>query len=321
MTGKTTGRQMPARRRLMTRRVLLRGLGATVAAGALLGSYGVASAEFGHKITHYALTPPRWPKGFKLRVAVITDLHACEPWMGAARIAEIVAETNTLGADIILLLGDYAAGSGLNRFTTRPMRDEVWASELAKLRAPLGVHAVLGNHDWWTDTAAIRARKGPTAAHRALAAVGIPVYENKAVRIEHRGQTFWLAGLGDQWAFYGRRSYAADGSLVRYTGVDDLDGTLAQVTGNAPVILMAHEPDIFPSVPARVSLTLSGHTHGGQIQVAGFAPVVPSRYGRRYRYGHIVENNRDLIVSAGLGCGGIPVRIGAPPEIVFVSLG
>jgi uncharacterized protein len=309
------------RQRLLTRRVVLGGLGATVASGALLGSYGVATAELGHKITRYALTPPRWPKGFKLRLAVITDLHACEPWMGAERIAQIVAETNMLGADIVLLLGDYAAGRALNRITTRSMPDTVWASALANLKAPLGVHAVLGNHDWWSDLAAMRARKGPTATHRALAEAGIPLYENKAVRFEHKGQPFWLAGLGDQWAFYGRRSTAPDGTVVRYTGVDDLDGTLAQVTGSAPVILMAHEPDIFPRVPARVSLTLSGHTHGGQIQVAGFAPVVPSRYGRRYRYGHIVEGGRDLIVSAGLGCGAIPVRIGTSPEIVLVELG
>lgn len=309
------------RRRLLSRRVVLRGLGASIAAGALVGSYGVARAGLGHKVTQYALTPPRWPKNFKLRIAVITDLHACEPWMGAARIADIVSETNALGADVVLLLGDYAAGRVLNRFTTKTMPDTVWATALAKLRAPLGVHAVLGNHDWWSDIAAVRARKGPPAAQRALMEAGIPVYENKSVRLVHRGQAFWLAGLGDQWAFYGRRSQAADGSFLRYSGVDDLDGTLAQVSGDAPVILMAHEPDIFPGVPARVSLTLSGHTHGGQIQVAGFAPVVPSRFGRRYRYGHIIENGRDLIVSSGLGCGGIPVRIGAPPEIVLVSLG
>jgi uncharacterized protein len=306
--------------RLLTRRVVLRGLGASVAAGGLLGSYGVATAELGHRVTSYAVTPPRWPKGFKLRLAVITDLHACEPWMGAERIAQIVAETNTLGADIILLLGDYAAGRALSRLTTRAMPDDIWASALAKLKAPLGVHAVLGNHDWWSDPAAMRARRGPTAAHRALAAAGISTYENQAIRLAYKGEAFWLAGLGDQWAFWGRRTVAA-GTVIRYTGVDDLDGTLAQVTDAAPVILMAHEPDIFPRVPARVALTLSGHTHGGQIQLAGFAPVVPSRYGRRFLYGHIVESGRDLIVSAGLGCGAIPVRIGATPEIVTVDLG
>lgn len=105
-----------------------------------------------------------------------------------------------------------------------------------------------------------------------------------------------------------------------FTGVDDLAGTLAAVTDDAPVILMVHEPDIFPQVPARVSLTLAGHTHGGQVTFAGYAPVVPSRYGRRYLYGHIVEEERNLIVSAGLGCSTLPIRFGAPPEIVLIRV-
>jgi predicted MPP superfamily phosphohydrolase len=84
---------------------------------------------------------------------------------------------------------------------------------------------------------------------------------------------------------------------------------------------MAHEPDIFPLVPSRVALTLAGHTHGGQVTLAGFAPIIPSKYGQRYRYGQIVEDGRNMIVSAGLGCSKLPVRFGAPPEIVLVTLG
>ena len=87
------------------------------------------------------------------------------------------------------------------------------------------------------------------------------------------------------------------------------------------MILLAHEPDIFPEVPPRVALTLSGHTHGGQIRVLGYAPVIPSRYRGRYAYGHIIERNRHLIVSGGLGCSIAPVRIGMPPEIVLVEVG
>ena len=104
-------------------------------------------------------------------------------------------------------------------------------------------------------------------------------------------------------------------------GLDDLDGTLAQVSDDAPVVLLAHEPDIFPRVPRRVSLTLSGHTHGGQVRFFGYAPVVPSRYGNRYAYGHVVEDGRNIIVSGGLGCSIMPVRFGVPPEIVVVDLG
>ena len=115
-------------------------------------------------------------------------------------------------------------------------------------------------------------------------------------------------------------SFAQSGKIA-YTGVHDLAGTLAKITDDAPVILMAHEPDIFPEVPSRVALTIAGHTHGGQIRIFGMTPVVPSKYGSRYAYGHIVEDNRHLVVSAGLGVSGIPLRFGSPPEIVVIELG
>ena len=137
------------------------------------------------------------------------------------------------------------------------------------------------------------------------------------MRLTKEGRPFWLTGLGDQLAFFvGRRR----GHRI-YKGIDDLPGTLAKVSDDAPVILLAHEPDIFTQVPDRVSLTLSGHTHGGQVRLFGYAPRVPSAYGNRYAYGHIVENNRHLIVSGGLGMSILPVRFGSPPEIVIVELG
>ncbi len=134
------------------------------------------------------------------------------------------------------------------------------------------------------------------------------------MRLTKDGQPFWLAGLGDQWAFRtpGGRSFE---------GVDDLVGTLDKVSDDAPVILMAHEPDIFPSVAGRVALTLSGHTHGGQVNLLGWTPVVPSKFGSRYAYGHIVEADNHLIVSGGLGCSILPIRFGMPPEIVVIDIG
>jgi predicted MPP superfamily phosphohydrolase len=147
--------------------------------------------------------------------------------------------------------------------------------------------------------------------------VGIPVYSNRAARLEKDGHGFWLAGLEDQLALLPGRKWGRS----QMQGLDDLGGTLAQVSDDAPVILLAHEPDIFPRVPERVSLTLSGHTHGGQIRLFGYSPVVPSRYGDRYAYGHIVENGRNIIVSGGLGCSIAPIRFGVPPEILVIDLG
>ena len=101
------------------------------------------------------------------------------------------------------------------------------------------------------------------------------------------------------------------------------------MTDDAPILLMAHEPDLFPQVKAadrRIALTVSGHTHGGQVRLFGHSPVVPSRFGNRYAYGHIIEPRPDgsdahLVVSGGLGCSIAPVRFGVPPEIVLLELG
>ena len=88
------------------------------------------------------------------------------------------------------------------------------------------------------------------------------------------------------------------------------------------MILAVHEPDIFTKVPERVSLTLAGHTHGGQIRVPFlWERYVPSAYGARFAYGHIVEQGRHMVVSGGLGVSKIPMRIGVPPEIVRIELG
>lgn len=266
------------------------------------------------RVKRYRVTPPGWPDGLKLTAAVLADVHACRPWMTPERIAGLVERTNALGAEAVLLLGDYVTGM---RAVTDVVDPDEWAGAVAGLKAPLGVHAVLGNHDWWEDRTAQANGAGPTIARAALEAAGIPVYENDAVRIEKDGRGFWLAGLGDQLALKPGKTWGRE----RFVGVDDLDATLAKTDPAEPAILLAHEPDIFPKVPARVSLTLSGHTHGGQVRLFGWSPVVPSRFGNRYAYGHVVEDGRHLIVSGGLGFSIFPVRFGVRPEILLIEIG
>lgn len=262
-------------------------------------------------VTRYAPELRGWSEAMALRMVVLSDFHACAPYMDARRLRGICAEVAELAPDLILLLGDYAPGP---RFSW-PVMHEIWAAELGALAAPLGVHAILGNHDY-DGYARADLKHGPIAAERALEAVGIPVYVNRAVRITHGSGGFWLAGLGDQFAFaQGVRGYA------RGLGVDDLDATLVQVDTNEPIVLMAHEPDLFPDTPDRVALTLSGHTHGGQVRLFGRTPVVPSRHGSRYVHGHFVDGQKQLIVSAGLGYSGLPLRIGTRPELVLIELG
>jgi predicted MPP superfamily phosphohydrolase len=254
-------------------------------------------------VTRYALTPPRWPAGRRLTVTVIADLHAGGPDMTLPHVMHVVDVAQNLRSDLIVLLGDFKAWYG--HFKTEPVDDALWAAELARLEAPLGTWAILGNHDWWHDLDGVRG---------ALANVRIPLMQNDAVLLGADGRKFWLAGLGDQLAHW-----IGPG---RFRGVDDLPGTLAKIQTDDPVLLLVHEPDIFPAVPDRVALTLAGHTHGGQIRLPFVWPYfVPSKFGARYAYGHVIENDRHLIVSGGLGTSMIPARLGVPPEILHITLG
>jgi predicted MPP superfamily phosphohydrolase len=284
------------------RSLLLGGVGLSALAGGGIFAYSAAEAAAALGVTRYRLTPRGWPAGQRLSITVIADLHAGGPNMGIQRIRNIVDTANALRSDLMLLLGDYVA---THRYVTELVPAPVWAAELARLKAPLGTYAILGNHDWWFRRAETR---------NALIATGIPLFENHATLIGEPGRRFWLAGIGDQLAIpLGHSSFR---------GVDDLPATLAQVSTDDPVILMVHEPDIFTQVPERVSLTLAGHTHGGQIRVPLIWPsFVPSSYGARFAYGHIQEGGRDLIVSGGLGTSLLPLRLGMPPEIVRIDLG
>lgn len=288
----------------MTRRGFLRGLLGVTLAGLFAAAYGFfVEPALRLRVRRWRITRADWTAA-PLRIAVLSDLHVGEPWVGPARIRRIVSRTNALKPDLIVLLGDYAAG---HHFITRPVLIADVAPILAGLTAPLGVFAILGNHDWWDDLSAQARGGGPNMYAEALQANGIPVLSNRAIRLPG----FWLAGLEDQVAIRTARGWA---------GLDDLPRTLAQVTDDAPVILLAHEPDIFPRVPPRVALTLSGHTHGGQVRLLGWSPMVPSRYGNRYAYGHVREKGRDLVVSGGIGCSILPVRFGVPPEITVIEI-
>src|SRR4051812_11440960 len=176
---------------------------------------------------------PGWPAALSgLRVAVIADLHAGSPQVDEQRIAAIVARVNREAVDLVALLGDYIDPEVALGEWIEP---ESIAGRLARIESRLGTYAVLGNHDW----AHAGARMG-----QALRDAGIVLLENRAVEIEGPGPGgFWIAGLGD---------------LMKREA--DLDGALAQVSANVPVLLFSHNPDVFPRVPPHVALTLSGHT-------------------------------------------------------------
>jgi uncharacterized protein len=242
----------------------------------------------GH-VRELELSLPRWPPALDgLRVALISDLHAGAPHVGEERIERVVAAVNARRPDLVLLLGDYIDPEV--RFGSAVAPGAV-AERLAALRAPLGVVAVLGNHDWHNDGPGVRA---------ALREVGICVLENDAIR----AGDLWLAGVED----------------TRYRA-PDVEQTLRAVPDGEPVVLLSHDPDLFPRVPERVALTVSGHLHGGQIGVPLVRrPFIPSRFGERYARGHVIEDGRHLYVTSGFGTTGWPVRFLAPPEVVVLRL-
>jgi predicted MPP superfamily phosphohydrolase len=235
----------------------------------------------------------RWPRELDgLRIAVLADLHVGSPYNGVDKLRRIVGETNAVRPDLILLAGDYVIKGVLGGRAVPP--DEI-ASMLRDLVAPLGVFAVLGNHDWWFG-----ARRVADAFHE----VGIRTLDDDAIAIDGPHGRFWLVGVSDFWE-----------------GPHDVRRALAHVVDDAPVVAFTHNPDVFPHVPDRVALAIAGHTHGGQVclPILG-CPIVPSRYGQRYVAGHIVEDGRHFFVSTGLGTSIIPVRFGVPPEISIVVL-
>jgi predicted MPP superfamily phosphohydrolase len=251
--------------------------------------YGFVIEPMRLVVRETTITLPAWPGEFRdLRVTVFSDLHVGPPHITLTRLRSIVDEANATEADLILMPGDFVQTA----LGWRMAEPEAIAEELKRLRAKAGVFAVLGNHDWWYDSGRVR---------RALEKEGIRVLDNQAVKIERRGKTFWLAGFADAWA-----------------GHPNIEGTLGQITDDAPVIAFTHNPQIFPSIPARVSLTIAGHTHGGQIWLPFIGRPVISDWP--YAIGHIIEGGKHLFVTTGIGTSICPVRLGVPPEISLLTI-
>ena len=267
------------------------GLGAGLVLALGLWAFWLEPASL--SVRPVSLRVPRWHAEHQsLRLAVLTDLHVGAPHMKLDNLREVVERTNRERPDLVLVLGDLVIDGVAGGTFVEP---EPIAAELGKLRPPLGAFAVLGNHDWWNDGERVT---------RALRQAGLTVLENESRRIAHGGKSFWVVGVADMW-----------------TRRPDIAGSLAQVGGDDPVILITHNPDIFPDVPPRVSLTLAGHTHGGQVNLPFVGrPVVPSNFGQRYASGHVVEDGRHLFVGDGIGTSIIPVRFRVPPAVVILTL-
>lgn len=225
------------------------------------------------------------------RIAVISDLHAGAPYIDAGKLDQVVAMTNAARPDIILLTGDYAGED--NWFSSGMPYPEI-ARHLAALDAPMGVFAVLGNHEDFDKA----------AAQAALEQAGILVLRNFQIVISTARGPLLLAGIGDQ-----------------ARGDDDVRRALGRIPAGMQALCFTHSPDLFPGLPETCSLTIAGHTHGGQVALPLVGrPIVPSRFGQLYAQGLVREGSKTLFVSTGIGTTHLPVRLGVTPEISLLKI-
>lgn len=236
---------------------------------------------------------PGWPTKLNgLKVAALGDIHAGSLFINDAKLREIVELTNSQHPDLIVLLGDFMVQNGIFKWEVAP---EKIATGLKDLKAPLGVYAVLGNHDWWFNGDQVRS---------ALESVGIKVIDNQVTQLTRDHDSFWLVGLADSW-----------------TQEQKIKETFAKVPAGGRVIAITHNPDVFLQMPANCLLLIAAHTHGGQVNLPYFGRlVVPSNYGQRFAAGKIDEDGKQLFVTTGIGTSIVPVRFRVPAEIAVLTL-
>lgn len=274
----------------MLRRLLKLGaFGLVVAAGLFL--WGWLDARADPIVRRATIELPHWPDGAApVTVALLSDIHIGSSVTDERRLRRIVAQVNALRPDLVLLAGDFVAGHDPEEGRNYAAR---LTGPLSGLRVRLGVVAVLGNHDHWTD---------PVAVRTALEQAKVTVVENGAVA---RGPLA-IIGIGDA-----------------HTGHDSLPAALAafhRVKG-APLML-THSPDVAAGLPPGGGVLLAGHTHCGQAVLPWWGPIsVPSRYGNRYLCGVIREGRSTIIVTGGVGTSVVPLRFGAPPDLWLFTVG
>lgn len=263
----------------MTRRQFL--IMATSAAGAF-AAHSVAEA-YRFRVEHVRARMPKLRA--PLRVAFLCDLHY-GPYVRAASVRAWVDAALEAAPELVVLGGDL-----VDRMAYGDPLELV--AELRRLRAPLGVHAVWGNHDH-------RRFKDLSGFAAELTRAGITVLTNRGVSLRN---DLYLAGIDDY-----------------RLGQPDLAAALRDRRAGEACLLVSHNPDLLPEVPREVELTLCGHTHGGQVRIPGVGPVLTSSaYGRRFASGWARAPALGY-VSRGLGVGWLPVRVDCPAELSVVDL-
>ena len=261
-------------------------IGATVVAGtAYLNLKDESNDPVVERVQIPVKNLPAAIEGFT--IAVMADFHLY-PFTQLDLIERAVAMTNDLKPNLTVLLGDFVWHEVEAIFDLAPA--------LAGLDAQHGVFSILGNHDLWTDVEIIKT---------GLDESRLPLLVNQGLSLPVGDSVLYLAGLDDGWS-----------------GAPDLPAALADAPANAPVVLLFHEPDLADdtSLDGRVSLQLSGHSHGGQIRTPWGKPLIKPYLSWKYDYGLYTVNDMWLYTNGGLGVTNVPLRVNCPPEITEVIL-
>jgi predicted MPP superfamily phosphohydrolase len=243
-------------------------------------------------LTH---TVAGWQGPDGLKVAIAADWHitrrAFMRVMTIERARAIVRDINAARPDIILLPGDLVA-SELDEPALAPGAQEV-AAVLGELRAPLGVHAVLGNHDWW---------QGGPAMAAALKQAGIRLLDNEAHPLAPT--PLWLVGIGDD-----------------FTGHADAKRAVARLPAGAHALVLMHDPAPLTALPPVQGLIVAGHTHGGQVYLPLIGALsIPTTAPRAWAYGWVTHGPNRMYVTSGLGVSVLPLRFNMRPEWALITI-
>lgn len=222
-----------------------------------------------------------------LKVIAVSDLHIGCKFVDINKLNKIVDKINCQNPDIVVLLGDFDSELILN--SKIPQAEIV--SAMGKIKAQNGVFAVLGNHDYEPKSIIVDILKKSN----------ITLLEDERILTEFNGKSFNIIGVKDLWHHY-------------------FNPKITRNLNGVPSILLSHNPDVFPELTEEISLTLCGHTHGGEISLPIIGPLfIPSDYGKKYAKNYIIENNKHMYVTKGIGTLS-RFRLLNPPEIVVLNL-
>ncbi len=270
---------------------------AATAAPFVAGAYGLLYGRLNLETTEQPIRLPRLPAAFEgFRICQLSDIHI-GPFMPAEEIRKYVTIANSLKADLMVLTGDFV--------TFDPTTQQAVVEALQGLRAPFGVYGSLGNHDAWT-----RVEDSITALFRQT---GVRILRGANVPIAISGESVNLIGVD----FQSRHRFGPSPAVEHLLG--NIESLISRDRVN---ILLSHNPDTFDrAAELGIELSLAGHTHGGQAALEFISPeLAPSRLVTPYVAGLFQKPGGQLYVNRGIGTIGIPIRIGAPPEITVYKL-